>query len=261
MKTKMKKVNLFVLFVVLFSCTCKGQVHRFYYELTYKPSIKNKTIKTDIFYLDSLDKRSVFIRKEKWESDSLFTAKSPVLSLGTMNFKIVKDLEASSVILKDELFIGVISYKETADLHWKLLPEKRNIETLQVQKAETDYGGRHWIAWFTQEIPVFDGPYVFMGLPGLIIELKDADNEYLWKLKGSKKNVRSALQTESLMDESLMSKEAYIKNKENFINDPLPFLMQSMADISKSLEIMNKMNQQAEAIKKYYRENDNTIER
>lgn len=261
MKTKMKKINLFVFFIVLYSCACKGQVHRFYYELTYKPSTKNKTIKTDIFYLDSLDKRSVFIRKEKWESDSLFTTQSPVLSLRTMNFKVIKDLGNSSVILKDDLFIGVISYKEYPDLHWKLLPEKRNTGTFQVQKAEANYGGRHWIAWFTQDIPVFDGPYVFMGLPGLIIELKDANNEYQWKLKGSKKNVRSTLQTESVMDESLMSKEAYIKNKKNFINDPLPVLMQSMADVSKSLEIMNKMNQQAEAIKKYHRENDNTIER
>ncbi|BFO65645.1 GLPGLI family protein [Chryseobacterium sp. S0630] len=257
----MKKVNLFVLFVVLFSCACKGQVHRFYYELTYKPSIKNKTIKTDIFYLDSLDKRSVFIRKEKWESDSLFTSQSPVLSLGTMNFKVIKDLGNSSVILKDDLFIGIISYKEYPDLHWKLLPEKRNIETLQVQKAETHYGGRSWIAWFTQDIPVFDGPYVFMGLPGLIIELRDDANEYQWKFKGSRKNVRATLQTESVMDDVVMSKEAYIKSKENFINDPLPILMQSMTDVSKSSEIMNKMHQQAESIKKYYQDNDNTIER
>ncbi len=263
MKTKMKKVNLFVFFVILFSCACTGQVHRFYYELTYKPSTKNKAFKKDIFYLDSLEKGSVFIRKEKYESDSLLAAQAylPVLSLETMNFKVVKDLETPLVTVKDDLFIGTISYKEPVDIQWKLSSENRIIGTLQVQKAETDYGGRHWIAWFTQEIPVFDGPYIFMGLPGLIVELSDTDNEYHWKFIGSKKNVRSKLFTESIMDEAVMPKEGYIKNKANFIKDPLPFLMQSMSDISKNEEVMSRMNHQAEAIKKYYRDNDNTIEK
>ncbi|MCW1963721.1 GLPGLI family protein [Chryseobacterium viscerum] len=259
----MKKVNLFVFFVVLFSCTCAGQVHRFYYELTYKPSTKNKTFKKDLFYLDSLDKGSVFMRKEKFESDSLLAAQAylPFLSLETMNFKVVKDLETPSVTVKDDLFIGTVSYKEPVDIHWKLSSENRITGRLHTQKAEADYGGRHWIAWFTQEIPVFDGPYIFMGLPGFIVELSDADNEYHWKLVGSKKNVRDKLFTESIMDEAVMSKEAYIKNKTNFIKDPLSVLMQSMSDVSKNEEMMSKMNHQAESIKKYYRDNDNTIER
>ncbi|MDR6463769.1 GLPGLI family protein [Chryseobacterium sediminis] len=259
----MKKVNLFVFFVVLFSCACAGQVHRFYYELTYKPSTKNKIFKKDTFYLDNLDKGSVFMRKEKCESDSLLAAQAylPVLSLETMNFKVVKDLETPSVIVKDDLFMGTISYKEPAGLQWKLSSENKIIETLQTQKAEADYGGRHWIAWFTKEIPVFDGPYIFMGLPGLILELNDADNEYHWKFVGSKKNVRAKLFTESMMEEAVMSKEAYIKNRTDFIRNPLPFLMQSMSDISKNEETMSKMNRQAEAIKKYYSDNDNTIEK
>ncbi|KAA2221487.1 GLPGLI family protein [Chryseobacterium sediminis] len=259
----MKKVNLFVFFIVLFSCACTGQVHRFYYELTYKPSTKNKTLKKDLFYLDSLERGSVFMRKEKCESDSLLAAQVylPILSLETMNFKVVKDLKNPSVTVKDDLFIGTISYKESADIQWKLSSENRIIGTLQTQKAETDYGGRHWIAWFTQEIPVFDGPYIFMGLPGLIVELSDTNNEYHWKFIGSKKNVRDKLFTESIMDEAVMSKEAYIKNKTSFIKDPLPVLMQSMSDVSKNEEIMSKMNRQAESIKKYYRDNDNTIEK
>ncbi|RXM57797.1 GLPGLI family protein [Chryseobacterium sp. CH1] len=34
------------------------------------------------------------------------------------------------------------------------------------QKAETNYGGRNWIAWFTTELPFADGPLYFNGLFG-----------------------------------------------------------------------------------------------
>ena len=55
------------------------------------------------------------------------------------------------------------------------------------QRAETEYGGRKWIAWFTTEIPFQDGPYVFQGLPGLILEIKDENNNFLFTLTQIKK--------------------------------------------------------------------------
>lgn len=73
------------------------------------------------------------------------------------------------------------------ELKWKILPETKKVADYQLQKAETNFGGRHWIAWFCSEIPINEGPYKFRDLPGLIFEIEDSKNDYSYKLINSKK--------------------------------------------------------------------------
>ena len=57
----------------------------------------------------------------------------------------------------------------------------------ETQKAETQFGGRTWYAWFTQQIPLQDGPYKFGGLPGLIVKVQDSKGDYSFDLMQTKK--------------------------------------------------------------------------
>ena len=50
--------------------------------------------------------------------------------------------------------------------------------------AETDYHGRHWIAWFSPEIPLPDGPWKLCGLPGLILEATDSTGQHRFLATG-----------------------------------------------------------------------------
>lgn len=50
------------------------------------------------------------------------------------------------------------------------------------EKAVVSVGGREWAAWFTPEIPIFDGPYKFKGLPGLILKVSDAQSYWQFDL-------------------------------------------------------------------------------
>jgi hypothetical protein len=43
------------------------------------------------------------------------------------------------------------------------------------------------VAWFTLSVPIPDGPYLFCGLPGLIVELYDMRKDYHFKLKSLEK--------------------------------------------------------------------------
>jgi len=43
-------------------------------------------------------------------------------------------------------------------------------------KAICDFEGRSYSAWFTQDIPINDGPYKFFGLPGMILKIEDSEN-------------------------------------------------------------------------------------
>lgn len=45
-------------------------------------------------------------------------------------------------------------------------------------KATTNFRGRDWTAWYTEEIPIDAGPYKFSGLPGLILEVEDSNCEH-----------------------------------------------------------------------------------
>ena len=79
-----------------------------------------------------------------------------------------------------------ITYKEAINFNWKIESEKSKIGEYQAQKATTEFGGRKWTAWFSEDLPFQDGPYKFFGLPGLIVKIEDADQNYSWQLKGNK---------------------------------------------------------------------------
>lgn len=62
-------------------------------------------------------------------------------------------------------------------INWQLQKDEKNIGNFKCQKATADFRGRHYTAWFTQEIPVNLGPWKFNGLPGLILEIRDDKGE------------------------------------------------------------------------------------
>ncbi|MBQ9711993.1 MAG: GLPGLI family protein [Bacteroidales bacterium] len=48
-------------------------------------------------------------------------------------------------------------------------------------KASTFYGGRHYTAYFTPEIPISDGPWKFHGLPGMILKVSDDEGDFTYE--------------------------------------------------------------------------------
>lgn len=64
---------------------------------------------------------------------------------------------------------------------WSISDSTCNVLGYECVKAETDFRGRHWIAWFTFDIPLSDGPWKLCGLPGIILWAYDSKGHYSYE--------------------------------------------------------------------------------
>ncbi len=183
----MKKLSLILVLLASFSF---GQRMSFIYEVKYRlNSQMPDKFNTNMMILDFLDKNSIFRERIDRNSDSLkMNNDSPMLPSGFENqFYIKKDFSTNKVskIITNGSFNYLLPIEES--LEWLISTEKKKIGIYNSQKATANYGGRQWTAWFTNDIPINDGPYVFNGLPGLIIAITDNKNDYTFNLVRVKK--------------------------------------------------------------------------
>ncbi len=68
------------------------------------------------------------------------------------------------------------------DFDWKLIDKDSIVNNFSCKKATLRYAGRDYIAWYTPEIPISEGPYKFGGLPGLIVKIADTQNHHVFQL-------------------------------------------------------------------------------
>lgn len=79
-------------------------------------------------------------------------------------------------------------YEEESNLmNWTLRPEKKEILSYSCQRATTTFRGRDYEAWFTNDIPIPNGPWKFGGLPGLILSIKDIQDHFVFECVGIQK--------------------------------------------------------------------------
>jgi GLPGLI family protein len=67
---------------------------------------------------------------------------------------------------------------------WELTAEKKMIYSYSCQKAKTTFRGREYEAWYTNDIPIDNGPWKFGGLPGLILNISDSTGSYVFECVG-----------------------------------------------------------------------------
>lgn len=74
-------------------------------------------------------------------------------------------------------------------INWKILSDTMTLAKHFCQKAICSFRGREFIAWFTTDIPINNGPWKFSGLPGLILKVYDTQKLYSFEcIKVEQKN-------------------------------------------------------------------------
>ena len=105
------------------------------------------------------------------ESVLVIDSISEVENVSTSGYTFYTYKNAEGTIKGKELFMGKkINFEgKVSELKWTITDEQKEINGYQCKKAHLE-GNSKVYAWFTPQIPVNGGPYIFHGLPGLVLE-------------------------------------------------------------------------------------------
>ena len=159
-------------------------------------TLNPQNVKKDYLTLQSGRNASVFYSEQRRLEDKL-TAKNPDYTLEI--FKNNSMLEKVSKLEKEVIFrrydidqtwshlrfdlTNWILYESLEKPNWVITDETDIILGFPCIKATTNFRGREWIAFFTPDIPVQEGPWKLYGLPGLILKAYDSKRHYFYEAK------------------------------------------------------------------------------
>lgn len=181
------KKNIFLILITLLFNISFGQTHRFFYNVTFKKDSAGTFIQNDIVVLDINKNNNYFYSYEYLKKDSLNQQKGAKFQFAYPKFKPIVSWDKNIFTFTHNMGADGYRYDNNIEIKWTLTNETKSIEGFSVQKATGTYGGRNWIAWFSTDLPFPYGPYVFYGLPGLILEVYDDKENYHFTFIGNKK--------------------------------------------------------------------------
>lgn len=213
------------------------------YELTYQPdSTDAETNKNEKMFLYIGNETSRFSSAGKAIGDSLkanldkseFNPATLMLMRKQIpktkfKYEIYKGVPAVKLTYVKEIGSDKYYYTDNKDqFNWKILEETDTIAGYRVQIATTSFAGRNYTAWFTQEIPLAEGPYKFNGLPGLIIKIQDDKGHYVFELTNIKK-LETPVSFTFWQEEFLeTTQEKLLTLEEEYKKDPIGYLQRSI---------------------------------
>jgi len=211
-----------------------AQNKRFIYEYKFIPDSTNvEDVKTEMMFLDTSKDGSKYYSYTVFNSDSLMKVDLEKQLAATGSINIRSDMQKGSVRysvtkmypdyktnLHRRLSMDAYNISDDRKIKWKILPEKEKIGEWNAQKAEANFAGRHWVAWFSTEIPIQDGPYKFQGLPGLIVKIEDKTGSHKLELRGIK-NIQGDLNINVFeAKEIAINSKQFQKVIKEYENDP-----------------------------------------
>ena len=216
-------------------------------EVFYESSIsisKDKTIKGETPLILQIGKNfTKFVDFNTIKKDSLSEVFSHQETIGAkeMNLlssyriqfskNILKNLKSNTVYVQDR-YSKVYQYEEVLPpLNWELKPETKELLGYICRQAKLRFRGRNYTAWYTTEIPFFSGPYLFGGLPGLILQISDDEGEYAFTAIAIQKK-KSVIYWRNEENIVKISREDFRKLQRNYFENPGFFIQGKAYDQS-----------------------------
>ena len=262
------------LFFVIFISNLYAQGNQFTYEYKFKmDSLNREKIETETLVLETSNEGSKFYSYTKFVYDSTITARIKKADMtkqshfdftglknSKVNFSVTKKYPEFKTLLRTSIGSTNLTLENSNKLNWKIESKKDKVLGYNVQMATTQFQGRKWVAWFTNDIPIQDGPYCFWGLPGLILKIQDAKGDHSFTIIASKKitqPINKDLSFEKKNREIVVSEEKFNTLWNDYKKDPAKDFRQSTSansSISTSITFNGKTYSQEEMLKEIERE-------
>ena len=168
---------------------------RFFYKVVFVEDTLKREKKTEALCVLEIGRHGSSFKdlyQLAWDSlsDAVTRRKGSMMELFTEGAGLVKKIKWRIVLLK--------GYPEGADRHqqevpltgryeyecpspsfdWQIGEKTKEIMEYTCRKATCHHSGRDYTAWYAEDIALSDGPYIFRGLPGLIVAIASDDGEY-----------------------------------------------------------------------------------
>ena len=235
------------------------------YELKFMPdTLKRDQYKTQTMLLRmSKHGVSTYMEYGKFRSDSVIDAnthngkvklsiQNKAISYSTKardNLTIAKSWPEKNKILVRELIgvDGTFTYTEDKpDFGWQIdFSQTKEVAGYHCHSAKGSYAGRDYQAWFTTDIPISNGPWLFCGLPGLILEVSSLDEEFFYTCMSIQEGT-GMVTLRSLESAFKTTRERFLKAKERHKVDPSAGIA-AMVDAGKLQTTINLKKQKQRA--------------
>ncbi|HYM92901.1 MAG TPA: GLPGLI family protein, partial [Chitinophagaceae bacterium] len=142
-----------------------------------------------------------------------------------MEQNIFKFFQQNKVIITDELVGKKYFYEDSLNnFSWKILPDTITINSYLCQKATSYFRGRDYIAWFSEKIPIQNGPIKFGGLPGLIFEISDTKRKFVFTLLNIEKMLPNEIMEIKMSNATQISRKRIRELRKVLFEDPIGFM-------------------------------------
>lgn len=108
--------------------------------------------------------------------------------------QLYKDRKKNSITVMDfdnsnfgESELYFYQEEEFIQIPWEIKEDTMSVLGYLCTMANCGFGGRSYTAWFTQDIPINEGPYKFYGLPGMILKIEDTEKLFQFEAIGLEK--------------------------------------------------------------------------
>lgn len=203
------------------------------YEISYKYLGKEDAKEQMLLFMNTEKNESFYECTNGYVLDSLITqGKIDADDLGTIaydsNFNEKVQYENQQFTVFEKIMNVKSVYKEKFNIKWTITNETKKYDNVIVKKAYANVYGRKWYAWFTDNALPF-GPYKFVGLPGLIMEMSDSNDNFSIKLTTLKKrkkerrlpNVKNFIKTKKRQIEKIRYGQKVVRSSNLIIHkDP-----------------------------------------
>lgn len=123
----------------------------------------------------------------------------------------------NKISIFDKILNITYEFQSIEKINWTLINETKTISTYKCRKAVGKYRNKNITAWYTDEIPISEGPYAFKGLPGLVVEAYD-DKDFFHFTLIRLKNVNQPIV--SVRNTIKTDYQKFAKKRSDFQNDP-----------------------------------------